>query len=49
MTTLDYVEAAGRLQEAGEQAERDTAKWHYAGLSAREVSPLCLPELDELR
>ena len=46
VTTLDYFDAARRLQEAGEQAERDVPLRHYAGNSAREISPLTLPESD---
>lgn len=42
-TTLDYHAAARRLHEAGLQAEHDVAQRHYAGQSAREVSPLSLP------
>ena len=46
VTTLDFADAARRLNNAGKQAEQDVSLHHFAGHTAREVSPLCLPEAD---
>lgn len=43
VTTIDIDEVAARLQLVRDQAERDSAKHHYAGLTAAEVAPLSLP------
>ena len=45
VTTLDLAGATQRLQAAGEQAERDTASRHFAGRTARQLSPLTFPEI----
>ncbi|MGH1492420.1 MAG: amidohydrolase family protein [Acidimicrobiales bacterium] len=43
--SLDWADAADRLQQAQQQAELDSPRHHYAGRSAMEVSPLSLPPL----
>jgi cytosine/adenosine deaminase-related metal-dependent hydrolase len=43
--SLDWANAANRLQEAQQRAELDSPKNHYAGKSALEVSPLSLTRL----